>query len=75
MKVRAKWTVKDGSGWHRAGEVFEVEDIRKYAGSVEPVEPDRPAANGGNAENADNPAAAEHEKPAKKTRSRAKKKE
>ena len=23
MKVRAKWNVKDGNGWHSAGEVFE----------------------------------------------------
>lgn len=25
MKVKAKWNVKDGSGWHCAGEVFETE--------------------------------------------------
>ena len=25
MKVKAKWNVKDGSGWHSAGEVFETE--------------------------------------------------
>lgn len=24
MKVRAKWSVKDGNGWHDAGEVFEA---------------------------------------------------
>ena len=24
MRVRAKWNVKDGSGWHSAGEVFET---------------------------------------------------
>lgn len=23
MKVRARWNVKDGNGWHNAGEVFE----------------------------------------------------
>ena len=25
MKVKAKWNVKDGSGWHCTGEVFETE--------------------------------------------------
>ena len=25
MKVKAKWNVKDGNGWHSAGEVFETE--------------------------------------------------
>lgn len=25
MKVRAKWSVKDATGWHDAGEVFETE--------------------------------------------------
>lgn len=25
MLVRAKWNVKDASGWHSAGEVFETE--------------------------------------------------
>lgn len=24
MKVKAKWNVKDETGWHRAGEVFET---------------------------------------------------
>ncbi len=25
MKVRAKWSIKDASGWHDAGEVFDTE--------------------------------------------------
>ena len=25
MKVRAKWSIKDGTGWHNPGEVFETE--------------------------------------------------
>lgn len=25
MKVRARWNVKDGNGWHSVGEVFETE--------------------------------------------------
>ena len=25
MKVKAKWSVKDATGWHDAGEVFETE--------------------------------------------------
>ena len=25
MKVKAKWNVKDGNGWHSTGEVFETE--------------------------------------------------
>ncbi len=26
MLVKAKWNVKDSSGWHRAGEVFDTND-------------------------------------------------
>jgi hypothetical protein len=26
MLVKAKWNVKDASGWHGAGDVFETED-------------------------------------------------
>ena len=38
MKVRAKWNLKDGSGWHKAGEVFEAEDPEVYGGGVELLE-------------------------------------
>ena len=38
MKVRAKWNLKDESGWHKAGEVFEAEDPEVYGGGVELLE-------------------------------------
>jgi len=39
MKVRALCWVNCG-GWHRAGEVFDVEDPSALPGLVEPVEED-----------------------------------
>lgn len=51
MKVKAKWNVKDGSGWHSAGEVFETEsdlgdaveilDAPKKQESVKKAEPEK----------------------------------
>lgn len=38
MKVRAKWNLKDESGWHRAGEVFETEHPEAYEGGVDVME-------------------------------------
>jgi len=51
MKVKAKWNVKDGNGWHSAGEVFETEsdlgdaveilDAPKKQESVKKAEPEK----------------------------------
>ena len=42
MKVKAKWSVKDGNGWHNAGEVFETES--DLGDAVEVLEAKKPKA-------------------------------
>ena len=41
MLVKAKWSVKDASGWHNAGEVFET--ASDLGDSVEVLIPGKPA--------------------------------
>lgn len=43
MLVKAKWNVKDGNGWHKAGEVFETKEdlgdaVEIVSASVKPKE-------------------------------------
>ena len=40
MLVKAKWNVKDGAGWHSAGEVFETND--ELGDCVEVLIPEEP---------------------------------
>ena len=42
MKVKAKWSVKDATGWHDAGEVFETESDLGNAVEVLEAEKARP---------------------------------
>jgi len=35
MLVKAKWNVKDSSGWHSAGEIFETDNVESLGGAVE----------------------------------------
>ena len=42
MKVRARWNVKDASGWHAVGEVFETE--ADLGSAVEVLEEAKPEA-------------------------------
>lgn len=75
MKVRAKWNVKDGSGWHNAGEVFETEsDLGSAVEILDAPEPVKEPEAEPEKEPEAEPEKAE-EAPAKRTASRRKKAE
>ena len=65
MKVRAKWNLKDGRGWHKAGEVFETEHPEEYGGGVELLEQKAPEVKKAPAEPIAEPAAEPEAKAAK----------
>lgn len=43
MKVKAKWAVKVGGKWHKAGETFEVDDIKGLHDMVEVIAKEKPS--------------------------------
>ena len=71
MKVRAKCNLKDGRGWHKAGDVFEAEHPEENGDGVELLEKKEPETKKAPAEPIAEPAA---EPEAKAARPRARKK-
>ena len=71
MKVRARWNVKDASGWHAVGEVFETE--ADLGSAVEVLEEAKPEAKPEKPEEPEAPKEKAAEKPKTTRRKKAEK--